>query len=164
MDISQMNEALGLASSAVSITGKATSTIAAIKGLFDGDTKSDNSEAASLLNNLATELTAANMMNVQLSEALRALSQELQRQDEFETEKARYEMFQTPKGDIAFRLKSENANGQPIHFICPVCLNKHKLISFMRGQHSLHCQADADHWVDYNDAPSLSAQYRDNDW
>lgn len=157
MDMSQINEAMGLASSAVGITGKATSTIAAIKGLFDSDKAPDNSEAASLLNTLASELTAANMMNVQLSEALRTLNQELQRQDEFEIEKARYEMFQTPKGDIAFRLKNDSANGQPIHFICPVCLNKHKLISFMRGQYSLHCQADAAHWVDHSKAPDLGA-------
>ncbi len=35
IDLTTINEALGLASSAVGLTGKAASTISAIKGLFE---------------------------------------------------------------------------------------------------------------------------------
>src|SRR3954452_10403814 len=89
MDFSQIESVLGLASTALGATGKAVATVEAIKKLFPSEKTSDNGEAAKLLNSLAGELTAANITNVQLSEALRALSSELKRQDDFEKEKAR---------------------------------------------------------------------------
>lgn len=147
MDLEQIGQALGLATSAVGLTGKAASTAETIKKLFASEKAPDASEAAQLLNTLATELTAANMMNVQLSEALRTLSHELQRQDEFEKEKARYELYQTRGGDLVFRLREDMQNGQPAHFICPVCLNRDKLISFVtEGYSSWGCQTDSSHF------------------
>src|SRR5690606_6619466 len=108
--------------------------------------KPDSGEAQTLLNTLAIELTAANMMNVQLSEALKALSRELKRQDDFESEKARYEFFQTEQNDVVFRLREDHANGQPAHFICPVCLNSERQISFATGEGDFKaCQKNRDH-------------------
>lgn len=154
MDLTQINEVLGLASSAVGLTGKATSTVAAIKGLIEGDKPKDSGEAAKLLNTLASELIAANMLNVQLSAALKTLSQTLQRQDEFEREKARYELFQTDERDLVFKLKEDQANGQPIHFICPVCLNRDKLFSFIAGEGDYKiCQTDKSHVFQFRDTP-----------
>ncbi len=154
MDLTTMNEALGLASSAVGLTGKAASTISVIKGLFDGGKSPDNNEATKLLNELATELTMANMTNVQLSQGLKTLSGELQRQDEFEREKARYELYQTPEGDIVLKLKEEMANGQPAHFICPVCLNRDRLISYLQGTGDYkRCQSDTNHLFQFSATP-----------
>ena len=146
MDLTTINEALGLASSAVGLTGKAASTIGAIRGLFEGGKAPDNSETSKLLNTLANELTMANMTNVQLSDALKTLSRELLRQDEFEREKDRYELFQTGERDIVFKLKPDMANGQPEHFLCPVCLNRDKLFSYITGEGDYKlCQTNSTH-------------------
>lgn len=146
MEFAQISEVIGLASSAVGLTGKAADTVEAIKGLWSSEGAPDKDKTAQLLNTLATELTSANMMNVQLSEALRALSQELQRQDEFEREKARYELMETPEGDIVYRLRADKADGQPIHYICPVCMSKDRLISFVTGDKFYkNCQANREH-------------------
>ncbi|MBP2446379.1 hypothetical protein [Rhizobium leguminosarum] len=154
MDLTPINEVLGLASSAVGLTGKATSTIAAIKGLFEAGKTPDNSEASKLLNDLATELTMANMTNVQLSQALKTLSREMLRQDEFEREKARYALTQTREGDVVFKLKEDMANGQPVHFICPVCLNRDHLISFLQGNGDYRrCQTNNNHVFQFTDTP-----------
>jgi len=133
-------------------TGQAVTTVESIKKLFASDKKSDNSEAQALLNTLASQLTAANMMNVQLSEAIKALSRELKQQDDFENEKARYELFQTGQNDIVFKLKQDEAKGQPIHFICPVCLNRNKLVSFITGEGDYKiCQTDSTHTFSFQD-------------
>ncbi|MEQ8899285.1 MAG: hypothetical protein RID23_19560 [Roseovarius sp.] len=146
MDFEQINEVIGLASNAVGMTSRAAATINSIKGLIEGEKKTDRGEAAELLNTLATQLTAANMTNVQLSEALRALSRELQKENEFEKVKARYELFETEAGDLVFRLKNDMANGEPIHFVCPVCLNTEKLISYVTGDETYkHCQTTNGH-------------------
>ena len=152
MDLTTINEALGLASSAVGLTGKAASTISAIKGLFDGGKSPDNNEATKLLNELATELTMANMTNVQLSQALKALSRELMRQDEFEREKARYELTETRHGSLVYKLKADAAAGQPMHYICTVCMNRDRLISFVTGQGDYKaCQTDASHLYQFSE-------------
>ncbi|MBZ9732230.1 hypothetical protein LB534_00070 [Mesorhizobium sp. CA18] len=108
MDFSTFESVLGLASTALGATGKAVSTVEAVKKLLKSEKKPGNGEAngeaQTLLNTLATELTAANMMNVQLSEAIKGLIRELKRQDDFENEKARYELFQTGERDMVFKL------------------------------------------------------------
>lgn len=165
MDIPQINEVLGLASSAVGITGKAASTIATFKKLFEGDKAPDKEEAAQLMNQLAFQLTTANVMNVQLSDALKTLSRELQRQDEFEQEKARYELFQTGERDFVFKLKAEMANELPSHFICPVCLNRDKLISYISGEGDYKtCQTDNSHMYKFRNTPIRQTTYDTGLW
>lgn len=155
MDMSGINEVLGLASTAVGVTGKATSTIATLKGLFEGNKAPDNTEATNLLNALATDLTTANIMNVQLSEALKALSQVLKEQDEFEIEIARYELIETSQGDVVYKLKDDMKNGQPIHHVCPVCMKRDKLISFVTGdQYYKTCQTDNSHGFKFVKRPT----------
>lgn len=154
LDLSQISEAIGLASSAAGATGKAADTIKTITTLFRSDKEPDKDEAARLLNTLAVELTAANMINVNISTALKKLSHALHQQDQFEQEKRRYELFKTGTNDIVFKLKSDLSNGQPDHFICPVCLNRDKLVSFISGEGDYkRCQTDKDHFFHFSDTP-----------
>lgn len=154
MDFAQIGEAIGLATSAVGLTGKAASTAETIKGLLTSDNAPDTTETTRLLNNLASELIAANMMNVQLSEALKALSAEIQRHNEFERERERYELFQTGQNDMVFRLKEDASNGQPQHFVCPVCLNRDRLISYVVGEGDfMTCQSNRDHTFRFKNTP-----------
>lgn len=155
MDLDSIQNALGLATTAVSLTGKAASTANTIKKLLSSDKTPNKSEAETLLNNLATELTSANMMNVQLSDAVKALSQELKRQNEFENDKARYELFETSQGAYVFKLKEDMANGQPVHYLCPVCLNRDKLVSYLKhAGHIKRCQTDTSHLFKFAPAPA----------
>ncbi|MEO9683254.1 MAG: hypothetical protein ABJF86_10420 [Tateyamaria sp.] len=154
MEFAQIGEMIGLASSAAGATGKAADTIQTIKGLFQSGSEPDTDQAAKLLNALATELTAANMMNVEVSTALKALSQELYKQDEFEKEKGRYELYRTRQNDMVFKLKTDQSNGQPDHFICPVCLNRDKLVSFIVGEGDYKiCQTDRSHHFKFDYTP-----------
>lgn len=165
MDFSSIESVLGLASTALGATGKAVSTVEAVKKLLAADKKPDNSEAQTLLNTLATELTAANMMNVQLSEALKALSREWKRQDDYEREKARYELFETGQHDVVFRLREDQANGQPIHFICPVCLNSDRLISYISGEGDFKtCQKNRDHLFRFSSSQYNRPTRARTDW
>jgi hypothetical protein len=158
MDIGSISEVVGLASSAVGLTGKATATAEAIKKLLTADKQTDNGETAQLLNTLASELTAVNMMNVQISEALRLLSQQLQRQNEFEQEKARYQMYETSQGDIIFQLRDDMSEGQPTHYVCPVCMNRDKLISFVSGDYTKVCQANKNHLFRFEHQPPINRE------
>jgi cell division protein FtsB len=154
MDMTQIQGAIALVTTAIGMTSQAASTAELIKKLFSSDHVPDDGEASKLLNALATELTTANVMNMQLSEALKTLSRELQREDEFEKEKARYELFATSKGDMVYKLREDMAEGQPTHFVCPVCLNGSKQFMFIRGAGDIrHCQANNSHYFHFSQTP-----------
>jgi hypothetical protein len=154
MDIGMITTAIGLASTALGATEKAATTAEAVKKLFASDKKPENSEVQGLLNTLATQLTAANMMNVDLSEAIKGLSREMKRQDDFENEKARYELFQTAQNDFVFKLKEDQANGQPVHYVCPVCLTDERKFHFISGQGDFRtCQKNPNHMFRFSHTP-----------
>ncbi|MDC0737521.1 hypothetical protein N6L24_04475 [Cognatishimia sp. SS12] len=165
MDITQLGAIVGLATSAVGLTDKATSTVASIKELFEDDKTPDNSEAAKLLNALAGELTSVNMMNVQLSTMLKTLTDELQKEGAFAAESARYELFETGQGVMIYRLKESEANGEPIHYICPVCLKRDKLVSYVdgRGDYKI-CQTNRDHFFQFDHTPMRQPKRTRGTW
>ncbi|WP_306121085.1 hypothetical protein [Roseovarius sp. MMSF_3359] len=146
MDLTSIESIMGLASGALGVTDKAASTANKLKTLFASGDKVDKDQASALLNDLASQLTAVNLMNVELSDAIVSLRKELRRIDEFHEQKERYELFETAVGDLVFKLKEEFAEGQPIHFICPVCLNQDGKFSFVTGSGpNKHCQSNTTH-------------------
>lgn len=151
MDMTTIETVLGLASTAVSVTGRAASTVETIKKVFSSEKAPDTGEAMKLLNGLAVELTTANVMNVDLSKALRELNEQLRREDQFEREKARYQLVTTSHGDMVYKLREDMANGEPIHYVCPACLKKDRLIIFIQGQGDFKtCQVNRDHLYTFN--------------
>lgn len=165
MDFSTVTQAIAMASSAVGLTGQAATTAQAIKKIITADGTADQGETAQLLNTLASELTAANMMNVQISDALRQLNKEWQRENEFEIIKAQYERWETPVGDIVYRFKPADAQSGPTHYICPVCLNRDKLVSFVTGDNYYKsCQTESAHTFDFQKAPDYSRSSSHDGW
>lgn len=153
MDMEYLTNAVGLASAAIGMTGKAASTADAIKKLFASDKAPDKSEAAKLVGDLASELTAANITNLKLSEALRSLSEQFRKEDEFDRERERYELVATDRNEMVYRLRAEAANGQPDHYVCPVCMHEKK-INFIRGVGDIrHCQANQSHFFRFTTTP-----------
>ncbi len=160
-DLTQIAEILGLANTAASATGKAADTAASIRAHFSKEKPADNSETANLLNALAAELTSANMMNVQLSDALKALGNELRQQDQFAAEVARYELFQTGQDAMVYKLKEDQSNGEPMHFICPVCMKRDQLISYITGTGEYKvCQTDTAHTFRFEQGEDLNRRLR----
>jgi hypothetical protein len=154
MDLTAITTAIGLATTALGATEKAVLTAEAVKKLFSADKKPDNGEVQALLNTLAAQLTAANMLNVDLSEAIKTISRELKIQDDFENEKSRYELFQTGPNDIVYRVRQDHTNGQPDHFICPVCLNSDRKFSFITGEGDFKvCQKIREHVFRFKTSP-----------
>lgn len=155
MDLTAIQNALALVSTAVTATGQAATTADAFKKLFASGKPSDE-EGAKLVNTLATQLTTANMMNVQLSDTLKTIQKELQQNDEFEKEKQRYQLIQTPADDIVYHIRDDMRNGQPDHYICPVCLSD-KIFSFVTGGGDFrHCQRNREHRITFNHPRPLS--------
>ncbi|NKM86348.1 hypothetical protein GFL54_18985 [Rhizobium laguerreae] len=152
MDLTVLQTALGLATSAVGLTGKAADVANSVKALMSSGKPADTGEAANLLNVLAVELTSANMMNVQLSEALRRLSEELRKEDQFEKELARYQLEQTAVGDLVYKIREDMREGQPVHFVCPACVRNDRKIIFIQGSGDYkRCQVNTHHLYQFSE-------------
>jgi hypothetical protein len=153
MDIGTIQAAVGLAGAAITTTGQAASTVEAIKKLFTTGKPADD-KGVELVNSLASQLTAVNVMNVELSNSLRSISDELRKEDDFSKQRGRYELVNTPEGDMVYRLIEELKNGQPTHYICPVCLNNDRLFNFIVGEGDYKvCQANVRHRFRFKNTP-----------
>jgi len=133
MDLTSFQTLLGLASGAVGLTGQAAATVETVKKVFNGSGKADNPEAQQLLNSLATQLTSANMMNVQISTALTKISAEIQKNNQFSQRLARYKLRETGYGDLIYALREDHLKDEPAHFICPICIQKDQQFHFVTG-------------------------------
>lgn len=144
MDLSEIQVILGLAANAVGLTKDAASTVIQMRQAVSGnELQGDTRKAEELLNILATDLTAANMANVQLSTHLKALSDALLRENALEKRKRRYKLVDMGEGVILFVLRAEDADEDPPHYICPICLEKERRFHFVTGPaggDGKHCQ------------------------
>lgn len=134
MDFTSFQTLLGLASGAVGLTGQAAATVETVKKVFNGSGKTGNPEAQQLLNSLATQLTSANMMNVQISTAITKITAEIQKNNQFSQRLARYKLRETGCGDLIYALLEDHLDDEPAHFICPICVEKEQQFHFVTGQ------------------------------
>lgn len=133
MDFAAIQAVLGLAANAVGLTKEAASTVAQVKQAVASGDGGKQREAQELLNTLATHLTVANFTNVQLSTQLKALTDALLSENEFEERKKRYQLAGTGYGEMIFVLRTDAANGDPPHYVCPICLEKERRFHFVTG-------------------------------
>jgi len=161
MNISRIQEMLGLASTAAGLGEKTTEAVSALRQLLSRARLRRDSPVVETLNKIDVDLAAAAVVNAQLRTELRNLSDELLKAEEFEKEKSRYELVETSEGDYVFRIKSNMADEQPIHYICPVSLNRDKTISFIGGRHRRLCQTDRKHVFNFGKtAPVATSRVR----
>lgn len=86
---------------------------------------------------------------------LKTLTDELHEENNFAAAIARYELIETHQGAMIYRLRASEANGEPIHYICPVCLNRDKLISYADGNGDYRvCQTNREHVFRFNHTPT----------
>jgi len=161
MTPSRIQEMLGLASTGTGLGEKVKGTILGLRELLSRTRLRHDNQIIETLNRLDVDLTAATVVNTQLSAELRKLSDEVSKADGFEAEKAKYELVETSEGDFVFRIRSVMADERPVHYICPVCLNRDKTISFIAGRHRKSCQTDRKHVFNFGkSAPVLTPKVR----
>ena len=133
IDLTQVQTVLGLASTAVGLTGQAAATVDSVKKALSGGKGADSGKAVELLNSLASQLTTVNIMNVELSGQLRTLSKELEKDNRFEERLARYQLVDSGYGDLLYLLRGEAAKDEPEHYVCPVCIEKESRFHYVTG-------------------------------
>jgi hypothetical protein len=63
---------------------------------------------------------------MKMAEELMAMRDELRRLQDWQAEAARYELVEVAQGVVVRQLRSDRANGEPIHRLCPQCFEDRK--------------------------------------
>jgi hypothetical protein len=161
MNPNRLQEMLGLASAAAAFCDRTIHAVSALRELLNRAKPKRDPEVTETLKKLDADLLATAVVHARLSAKLTSLNEEISRNEEFEKERSRYELVETSEGDFVFRIKNNMADEQPIHYICPVCVNRDKTISFIAGRNRKVCQTDRKHVFNFGKtAPVLTPKVR----
>jgi rubredoxin len=130
MDSIVINAAITSAK-AVAITLQA---IAKLK--LDHQTLVRVNEALQQVADIQQQLFNTNQQLFELQKERDELQRQLKSTAEWEVEKARYKMVETPAGTILW----ESVDGSPQHYACPVCFADKKVLPLSKhGEYALRC-------------------------
>lgn len=131
-DFESLNSAVGLAGDAGSATGKIANAISTVQGLFKKSEAAGNADIKLALSDLTLQVANAQMANADLKLQLTALQDELRKAQAFKSDLDRYALWETPTGAVVYRLEKDIRNGEPLHYLCPNCVEQ-KRKSILQG-------------------------------
>lgn len=140
MDLSfeNLSGVLELVGDAGAATGKIAKSVETVKALFKSAEAGGDTDLKMALSELAMQVANAQVANSDLKLKLAALQDELAKTQAFQSDLERYALWETPTGAIVYRLKQDSQGAEPMHYLCPNCIeDRHK--SILQG-HEEHRQ------------------------
>ncbi|WP_460273912.1 hypothetical protein [Celeribacter sp. ULVN23_4] len=162
MDIETIKQAIEFAGTSGTAVKNLGSGIESIKSAFSSKSKEIPSEVKDLLVTLSSNVADAKLANADLKLKLADLQTELEKRVSFERRKARYKLIQTPAGNLLYQLQTDMAEGEPLHYACPICMEKDQ-ISILQGDSSGVRCIPCDHWYEISSSSS-SSYIEDHDY
>lgn len=131
-DFDDIGKIFKLAGSGGSAIGQLASGVDRVKGLFQRSEAGTDPEIKLALADLTDQVANAKVANAELKVELSALQQALREANAFKTDLERYELHETPLGSVIYRLRDEMQNDEPLHYLCPRCVED-KTKSILQG-------------------------------
>ena len=121
-DPQSLNEAIETASNAGGAVKQWGGAFSTFKALFDKCEASSNADLKAALAEMTLKVADAELASADLKMQLVSLKEEIERVNKFKSDLDRYELWQTPAGDPVYRLKALEGETEPVHFLCPNCI------------------------------------------
>lgn len=131
MDLSfdNLSGVLDLVGDAGTATGKIAKSVETVKALFKKAETGSDADLKMALSELAMQVANAQVANSDLKLKLAALQDELAKAQAFQSDLERYALWETPPGAIVYRVKQECQGSEPMHYLCPNCIeDRHKSV------------------------------------
>lgn len=138
-DFETLNSAVGLAGDAGTATGNIARAIQTVQGLFQKSQAGADADIKLALSDLTLQVANAQMANADLKLQLTALQDELRQAQAFKSDLDRYELWETPTGSVVHRLKEAMNNGEPMHYLCPNCIESKRKSILQGPRHYREC-------------------------
>ncbi|MCV0424162.1 MAG: hypothetical protein K5905_01695 [Roseibium sp.] len=127
--IQEHGEAIGLS---LRHTSTAMDLAAELQSLASRSKHAGDMELNHLVAALKSEITNANRANIAIQKTLSKIEKAALEAVVVKSKLDRYALWQTPAGASVYRLKADRAEGDPMHYVCPVCYQNAK-ISILQG-------------------------------
>lgn len=128
-----------------------------ISSKTDNETKARVSELQSSMSVLHATYLSLQSQNEELSKLNNKLEKELAKINNFNKEAKRYEIRELCAGVVVYALKKDNANQEPMHYLCPNCYQE-------RRKSILQLHAKSYHGARYNCTnPACKAEFTNHD-
>ncbi len=157
VDPESLKGALDLVGQAGSATSQIAKGLEAIKGLFQTAGAGDDAAVKLAISELSMQIATATMTNSDLKIKLAALQGELADLNRFQSDLERYELWETPLKSIVLRLKSEQNNGEPTHYLCPSCIEVKRKVILQGGNWYKDCNVCKGNYSFENEGPLNSS-------
>ncbi len=103
----------------------ASDMVKSLIGLLPGKAASDKLVQLQLqLADLSEKLAAAQVAGTARLERIRELEGQLEKLEDWDAEKQRYELVELYRGSLAYAVKEAVRGSEPPHYICPACYQK----------------------------------------
>lgn len=139
VDIQGLGEIINLASQAVQTTKNGASLVDTLKGVFKRSEAAGDADLKMAISELALQVGEASLANADLQVKLADFQREALKTNKFEAEVKRYTLWETPRGDFIYRLDAAKDQGQPLHHICPNCVEKEQKSILQGGNYVNTC-------------------------
>ena len=92
---------------------------------------------------------AAQEKQAGLAERVRDLETQLRDVEDWQKEIQRYQLVEFSTKALAYRLKSDMANGEPVHYLCKACADKKQKTTLQPLDGELRCPESTSHKIWY---------------
>lgn len=130
---------LELVGDAGTATGNIAKGLETVKTLLKPSEGGSNADVKLALSELTMQIANAQMANSDLKFKLTALKDELAQINAFQSDLDRYELWETPPCAIVYRLRNTAGEDQPMHYLCPNCVEDRRKSILQGHQYQRQC-------------------------
>lgn len=138
-DLESFKGIFELAGDAGTATVKMANGLDTVKALFKKSEVGADADVKLALSELTMQIANAQMANSDLKHKLTALKDELAKTQAFQSDLDRYELWETPTSSIVYRLREEASENQPLHYLCPNCIEDKRKSILQGTEYSRDC-------------------------
>jgi len=136
-----INQAAEMVRNTGATMGALAQAFEAVSTLFNRTKGGTDPDLEVALADLKMQVANAQMANAMLTGELTTLQTELGKLKHFQTDLERYYLWETPTGRMVYRLKDDECEAEPLHYLCPHCALQSQKSILQGDQHGKRCPA-----------------------
>jgi rubrerythrin len=138
-DFNALTQALNVAGQTGTNVGHLANGIGSLKALFQKSEAAADADIKLALSELTSQVADTKLANAELKTMLQNLQEELAAHQAFKSDLERYSLWETPVGSIVYRLRDSAKGEDPMHYLCPNCIEDKRKSILQGHEHNRRC-------------------------
>ena len=139
IDFNALTQALNVVGQTGTNVGHLAQGLGSLKALFQKSEAAADADIKDALIELSSQVLDTKLANTELKTMLLNLKEELAAHQTFKSDLERYELWETQVGSIVYRLRESAKDDDPIHYLCPNCIEDKRKSILQGREHNRRC-------------------------